>query len=169
MPRATKNAPENKIPRMVLGGLAVAGLLVSAYLTWAHFADLAPVCGFGSHGCQTVQSSRYATILSFPVAAVGLAAYACLLFAAVLKGEAGAYLGLLVALAGTLFSAYLTYVEIFVIGAICQWCVASAAIMTAALLCATLRLRQKPVSLSSVDVRPRDTETAASRGKKLTG
>jgi uncharacterized membrane protein len=46
--------------------------------------------------------------------------------------------GFLFALVGTLFSAYLTYLEIFVIHAICQRCVASAAIMVAALICASL-------------------------------
>jgi uncharacterized membrane protein len=86
--------------------LAAAGLLISAYLTWAHFAGIEPVCVAGSHGCQTVQASRYATVLSVPVAVLGLAAYAGLLLAAVARGEAGAYLGLLVALVGTLFSAY---------------------------------------------------------------
>lgn len=48
------------------------------------------------------------------------------------------------ALVGTLFSAYLTYLEVFVIGAICQWCVASAAIMAAALACAALRASRPP-------------------------
>jgi uncharacterized membrane protein len=55
-----------------------------------------------------------------------------------MRGEVGVYLGFLFALVGTLFSAYLTYLEIFVIHAICQWCVASAAIMVAALICASL-------------------------------
>jgi uncharacterized membrane protein len=61
-----------------------------------------------------------------------------LLFSAVLRGELGVYLGFLIALVGTHLSAYLTYLEVFVIHAICQWCVASAAIMEAALICATL-------------------------------
>jgi uncharacterized membrane protein len=39
-------------------------------------------------------------------------------------------------LVGTLFSAYLTYLEVFVIHAICEWCVASAALMVGALICA---------------------------------
>jgi uncharacterized membrane protein len=73
-----------------------------------------------------------------------LAGYAGLLLASILKGEAGAYLGLLMALIGTLFSAYLTYLEVFVIGAICQWCVASAAIMAAALACAAFRVARLP-------------------------
>ncbi len=103
---------DGRILRAVLGGLAGAGMLISAYLTWAHFAGVDPVCVAGSHGCQTVQASRYATVLSVPVSVLGLAAYAGLMLAALWKGEAGAYLGLLVALIGTLFSAYLTYPEV---------------------------------------------------------
>ena len=143
LPRA-KGETDGRVLRALLGGLAVAGMLISAYLTWAHFAGVDPVCVAGSHGCQTVQASRYATLLSVPVSVLGLAAYAGLMLAALWEGEAGAYLGLLVALTGTLFSAYLTYLEVFVIRAICQWCVASAAIMAAALPCAVLRIAQLP-------------------------
>jgi uncharacterized membrane protein len=131
-------AGKERTLRVVLGVLAAAGLLISAYLTWVHFARVAPVCVGGSGGCETVQSSRYAAILGVPVSALGLVGYAGLLLSAVLRGEVGVYLGFLIALVGTLFSAYLTYLEIFVIHAICQWCVASAAIMVAALICAAL-------------------------------
>ena len=121
--------------RFVLGALAVVGLLISGYLTWVHYAGVAPVCVGGSGGCETVQASSYATILGVPVAVLGLVGYSGLLLAALLRGEAGVYLGLLVALVGTLFSAYLTYLELFVIHAICEWCVASAALMVGALIC----------------------------------
>lgn len=129
---------EGRNLRIVLGMLAAAGLLLSAYLTWVHFAQVAPVCVGGSGGCETVQSSRYATVLGVPVAVLGLVGYTGLLFSAVLRGELGVYLGFMIALVGTLFSAYLTYLEVFVIHAICQWCVASAAIMVAALICAAV-------------------------------
>lgn len=125
-------------PRAVLLALAVVGALISAYLTWTHFAGLTPVCTGSGEGCQTVQSSRYASVLGIPVALLGLIAYGSLIFSTVLWREAGIYLGFLISLVGTLFSAYLTYLEIFVIGALCQWCLASAAIMIAALVCATL-------------------------------
>ena len=125
-------------PRITLGALAVVGLLISAYLTWVHYAGVAPVCVGGSGGCETVQASSYATLLGVPVAALGLVGYSGLLLSAFLRGGAGAYLGLLVALVGTLFSAYLTYLELFVIHAICEWCVASATIMVAALICAAV-------------------------------
>jgi uncharacterized membrane protein len=125
-------------PRTVLLVLAVLGTLISAYLTWTHFAGLTPVCTGSGEGCQTVQSSRYASVLGIPVALLGLIAYGGLIFSTALWRETGIYLGLLISLVGTLFSAYLTYLEIFVIGALCQWCLASAAIMLAALVCTTL-------------------------------
>jgi uncharacterized membrane protein len=125
-------------PRVVLLALAVLGALISAYLTWTHFAGLTPVCTGSGEGCETVQSSRYASVLGIPVALLGLIAYGGLIFSTVLWREAGIYLGLLISLVGTLFSGYLTYLEIFVIGALCQWCLASAAIMVAALICATI-------------------------------
>jgi uncharacterized membrane protein len=85
-----------------------------------------------------LQASRYATVLGVPVAVLGFVGYTGLLASAVLRGEVGVNLGFLIALVGTLFSAYITYLEVFVIHAICQWCLASAAIMVAALICATL-------------------------------
>jgi uncharacterized membrane protein len=129
---------EHVARRIVLGALAVVGILISAYLTWVHYMGVAPVCVGGSGGCETVQSSSYATILGVPVAVVGLVGYSSLLFSASLRGEIGVYLGFLVSLVGAFFSAYLTYLEIFVIHAICEWCLASAALMGAALLCAAL-------------------------------
>jgi uncharacterized membrane protein len=125
--------------RFVLGALAVAGLLISGYLTWVHYMVVIPVCVGGSGGCETVQASSYATILGVPVAAMGLVGYSGLLLSALLRCEVGAYLGFLVALVGTLFSAYVTYLGLFVIHAICEWCVASATVMVAALVCAAAR------------------------------
>ncbi len=75
--------------RAALGVLAAVGLVIGAYLTWAHFVGVAPVCISGSGGCEAVQSSRYAAIFGVPVAALGVVAYAGLLFSAVLRGEAG--------------------------------------------------------------------------------
>jgi uncharacterized membrane protein len=123
--------------RVLLGALAIVGLLISAYLTWVHYTGVVPVCVGRSGGCETVQTSSYATIFGFPVAVVGLVGYAGLIFSALLRGEGGLYLAFLVALVGRLFSAYLTYLEVFVIHALCQWCLASAAVMVAALLCAS--------------------------------
>jgi uncharacterized membrane protein len=122
--------------RVLLGALAIVGLLISAYLSWVHYMGVVPVCVGGSGGCETVQTSSYSMILGVPVAVIGLVGYSGLLFSALLRGKIGVYLGLLVALVGVLFSFYLTYLELFVIHAICEWCVASAALMVGALICA---------------------------------
>ena len=106
--------------RVLLGMLAAAGLVVSAYLTWTHLSEASPVCVGGRSGCETVQASRYSEILGVPVAALGLFAYAAMLVCAALRGEGAAVSGLFVALVGVLFSAYLTYLELFVLRAICQ-------------------------------------------------
>ncbi|HEX5850677.1 MAG TPA: vitamin K epoxide reductase family protein [Rubrobacter sp.] len=125
-------------PRVALLALAVVGVLISAYLTWTHFAGLTPVCTGSGEGCQTVQSSRYASLLGIPVAVLGLVAYGGLVFSVAVWAEIGIFLSFLISLVGTLFSVYLTYLEVFIIGALCQWCLASAVIMVAALVCATL-------------------------------
>jgi uncharacterized membrane protein len=127
--------------RACLAGLALAGFLISAYLTWTYLNGAVPVCVGGSGGCETVQTSRYAEILGIPVAALGLFAYAAMLLCAVLRGEKAALSGAFVALVGVLFSAYLTYLELFVLRAICQWCVASAVLVVAYLVLGALRLR----------------------------
>jgi uncharacterized membrane protein len=127
--------------RVLLTALSVAGLLMSAYLTWVHFLGVSPVCLAGSGGCEAVQTSRYAEILGVPVAVLGIAGYTGLLFSALLRGESGVLLGLFVALVSVLFSAYLTWLELFVIHAICQWCVASAILMMASFLLTVIRVR----------------------------
>jgi uncharacterized membrane protein len=127
--------------RAALAVIALAGGLVSAYLTWAHLSGAVPVCVGGAGGCETVQTSRYSEIVGVPVAALGLVAYAAMLACAVLRDGRAAVLGVFVALVGVLFSAYLTYLELFVIRAICQWCVASAGLVVAYLVLAAVRLR----------------------------
>lgn len=127
--------------RALLTAVSVAGLAVSLYLTWTYAAGEAPACVGDSAGCETVQGSPYSRLMGVPVPALGLGGYAALLLSATLRGPAGAIFGLFAALVGTLFSGYLTYLELFVIEAICQWCVASAVLMVAALTLAALRLR----------------------------
>lgn len=117
--------------RLLLAALSIAGLMISAYLTWTHVQGVVPACVGDSSGCATVQASRYSAILGVLVAALGLAGYAGLLLSALLKGEIGVF-----------FSAYLTWLELFVIRAICQWCLASAALMAGSLLLVALRGRR---------------------------
>jgi uncharacterized membrane protein len=120
------------LPRWALVslGFALAGLAVSVYLMYTHFNAGALVCGVGD--CQTVQGSEFATIAGIPVSLLGLGLFASLVVAGLIRARApqrsevltvGAF-GL--ALAGVLYSVYLTYLEVAVISAICQWCVVSA-------------------------------------------
>ena len=109
---------------------ALLGLGVSAYLTYVHYAGIEPICA-ASGGCEKVQSSSYADVAGVPVALLGLIGYAAILVAVLLPGEAARLAASWMALVGFGFSLYLTYLELFEINAICQWCVGSAVIMTA--------------------------------------
>lgn len=127
--------------RALLGAVSVVGIALSLYLTWTYAIGSSPACLGGSGGCETVQSSPYSRLLGIPVAALGLGGYAALLLSAALRGVVGILSGLFLALLGALYSGYLTWLEVFVIGALCQWCLASAALMVAAMILTTLRLR----------------------------
>jgi uncharacterized membrane protein len=127
--------------RVLLGGISVAGIALSLYLTWTYAIGSSPACFGGSGGCETVQSSPYSRLLGVPVAALGLVGYAGLLVSAALRGVAGILSSLFLALLGVLYSGYLTWLEVFVIEALCQWCLASAALMVCALVLTVLRLR----------------------------
>jgi len=125
--------------RIGLVAVALCGLAVSAYLTYERAAGRAPACVVGS-GCATVQSSEYSELAGIPVAVLGLVAYGALLVAALLPGVPGRALGLFTAVVGVGFSAWLTYAELFLIEAVCAWCVTSAILMVAALVLALARL-----------------------------
>lgn len=126
--------------RIALGVVALAGIGVAGYLTIVRLQGDAPSCVVGG-GCQTVQESEYSEVAGIPVAVLGLLAYAGLLAAAILPGPAGRALGLFTAVVGVGFSGWLTYAEIFLIEAICAWCVVSAILITIALVITVLRAR----------------------------
>jgi uncharacterized membrane protein len=114
----------------LIAALSVVGMGIAAYLTWVHFFGLQPFCVGGGGGCERVQSSAYAALAGVPVAVIGLAGYAAILASLALPGPAGRNVTAFLALTGAGFSAYLTYVEIDVIHVICQWCVASAIVIS---------------------------------------
>ena len=133
--------------RMAIALLSLVGILIALYLTLYKIGVVGDLsCSIGS--CETVNTSRWATFLGLPVAAWGLAAYAAL-FALSVAGTTERYAGsrglswLLVAIAGwsVLFSAWLTYLELFVIEAICIWCVTSALVLVAILVASVVDLR----------------------------
>jgi uncharacterized membrane protein len=121
---------------MIVAVLALAGIFVALYLLLYKLGLIGELtCSVGS--CETVNSSRWATFLGIPVAGWGVAWYVGMfVLALVSTGERFAesreisLVLLLVATTGLIFSLYLTYLELFRIHAICQWCVVSAIIVT---------------------------------------
>jgi uncharacterized membrane protein len=115
--------------RRLMTGLAVIGLGISAYLTYVHYAEIQPFCT-GISNCERVQTSDWSLIAGVPVALAGLIGYVAILATLRVPGERGRLATALAAFSGFGYSAYLTWVELFQIDAICQWCIFSAAIMT---------------------------------------
>jgi uncharacterized membrane protein len=126
--------------------LAALGLADSLYLTWIKLANATAVCA-GIGDCELVNTSRYSEIAGLPIAAIGALAYSAILVLLLAEPRAGensdfTKLGVFgFAFVGTLYSAYLTYVEIWILQAICPFCVASAVVITALLVISIIRLR----------------------------
>jgi uncharacterized membrane protein len=133
---------------MLAALVALAGLFVALYLTLYKLGYIGTlVCKVGS--CEAVQTSRWATLFGVPVAAWGVAYYLGILVVALaglgarladsrnLSRLLGAATG-----AGVLFSLWLTYLELFVIHAICMYCVISAVLVTVLFVISLLDLRE---------------------------
>ncbi|HEU4980935.1 MAG TPA: vitamin K epoxide reductase family protein [Solirubrobacterales bacterium] len=131
--------PSEQNLRLAAGALAIAGIGVATYIAIAEGGGGSPKCLVGGGGCETVAESRYSELAGINVAVIGIVGYAILLIATIVPGDVGRFGGFLTALIGVGFSLYLTYLELFVIEAICQWCVASAVLMTLSLVVAAAR------------------------------
>ena len=119
----------------------LAGIGIAAYLTWAHYADSSVICVAGG-GCETVQSSEYAEIAGVPVALLGLAAYTTILALLAWDAPTARLAAATLALVGALFGGYLLALQLFVIDAVCTWCLANDVVVGPALAALTvLRLR----------------------------
>ncbi|MFN8473369.1 MAG: vitamin K epoxide reductase family protein [Anaerolineae bacterium] len=127
---------DNLLPVVAILGLAVAG-----YLTYVETTSVRAICG-PVGDCNAVQSSPYARLFGvLPVGVVGLLGYIAILavwlWQRLRSDWLAAYAPLVLfgmALFGVIFSLYLTYLEPFVIGAVCAWCLTSAVLITATLL-----------------------------------
>jgi uncharacterized membrane protein len=127
--------------RLGAGIVALAGLAIAGYLTWVHFDDAALVCVAGG-GCETVQESEYAEIAGVPVAVLGLAAYAVILGLIALDSPSARLGAAMLALVGLVFSMYLLALQLFVIDAVCAWCLANDVVIAPLLAVLTaLRVR----------------------------
>jgi uncharacterized membrane protein len=117
--------------------LIIIGMGVAAYLSFVETSGAQAVCG-PVGDCNTVQQSEYATLFGvISIGTLGLLGYAILLITWFISGmENQRYASLakviffMLSLAGTVFSIYLTFLEPFIIGATCMWCLSSAVIMT---------------------------------------
>lgn len=128
--------------RMVRGASAIlagVGAAITGYLLYVRQTNGALVCSTG--GCETVQNSSYAEVLGVPVAALGLAGFLGLLVSAIARGEWARLSQATLALSAFIFSGYLLYIQLIVIDAICQWCLATDVLTTAIAALALLRLR----------------------------
>jgi uncharacterized membrane protein len=130
--------------------LALLGAADSAYLTWVKLVKTQLLFCSGVEGCETVNNSIYSEINGIPIAVLGLGAYLAIALLLALEDRMAllqtygplAVFGL--ALTGTLYSAYLTYVELFILHAVCPYCVVSAVLITAIFVLAVVRFRRPP-------------------------
>jgi uncharacterized membrane protein len=127
--------------------LAVAGFIISSYLSYVKLADAELVCVKSSSlDCSAVQDSVYSEIAGIPIAILGMGAYFGLFALLALESRLelvdlyGRSLLFLMTLVGVLYSAYLTYIEAFVLEKWCQYCVGSAMIMVALFVIAGIRV-----------------------------
>ena len=123
--------------------LSMVGALDSVYLSWLKITGAVAAVG----DCEAVNSSRYAEVAGVPIAILGLLGYLAILGVTLLENREPSWKsGLRLAffgftLTGTLYSVYLTYVEVAILRAICPFCVVSAVVMLALFIIAIYRLR----------------------------
>jgi uncharacterized membrane protein len=132
--------------------LSVIGAGIAAYLTYVHYDDSVLVCTAGG-GCHTVQESAYATIGPIPIAILGLGMFLTLgvlalirifnVTISVISPEIATYAAWGITLSALLYYAYLVYVELFVLDAICQWCVGTTIATVAIFVVESFALRQE--------------------------
>jgi uncharacterized membrane protein len=131
---------------MLIALLALVGAFVALYLTLYKVGVIGELtCTVGS--CETVNTSRWATFLGLPVAAWGLASYVVMLVLALVglgsSSRLLAWVITLIAAWNFLFSAWLTYLERYVIHAYCMWCLISATLVTFIFITAIVDLRRE--------------------------
>ena len=141
-----------ELPAWVIPAVSLVGLVVAGYLAYVEINGNEAVCG-AVGDCNTVQQSKYAELFGLiPIGVMGVTGYVMILAAWLVGRRTGGWLAdtahaMLLGLAvfGTVFSIYLTFLEPFVIGATCAWC------LTSAMLMILLLYLQAPTGWSAVD------------------
>jgi uncharacterized membrane protein len=128
----------DRVLRAVLVGLSLAGAFVSAYVLVARWTSAGLLCSTG--GCETVQSSEYSELLGVPVAGFGIVGYLVIAAAALGRGPLARAIAGAVALGAAAFGGYLLVIQLVVIDAVCDWCLATDAITSLVAIVAVVRL-----------------------------
>ncbi|GAB1471666.1 vitamin K epoxide reductase family protein [Chloroflexota bacterium] len=139
--KKNETTPKGNTPAWIVPLLCVIGFGVAGYLAYVETTQVSAVCG-PVGDCNTVQQSKYASLFGIlPIGIVGLVGYVTILAAWLVtryaKNPLSDYAVLFIFITtafGTLFSIYLTFLEPFVIGATCIWCLSSALLMTVLML-----------------------------------
>ena len=118
----------DRLLRLALIVVSIAGIVVSGYLTYIHYQPHALICTTGG-GCETVQQSKYAVLIGIPIAIFGLAAWVVALALTLWNSDLARTLTAALALAALAFAAYLVILQLFVIDAVCVWCMANDVIL----------------------------------------
>jgi uncharacterized membrane protein len=126
--------------RRAIAFVATLGIGVATYIAIADAGGGAPTCLAGGGGCEAVANSSHSHVAGVNIAVFGIVGYAALFLTAFVVSDLARFSGFALALGGFGYSVYLTYLEIFKIEAICQWCVASAVLMTILFLLNATRL-----------------------------
>jgi len=132
--------PSEDVLRRAIAFVAALGVGVATYIAIAESGGGSPVCLAGGSGCKTVAESSYSHVAGVNIAVFGAIGYLLLLATAFFASDLARFGGFAVSLGGFGYSIFLTYIEIFKIEAICQWCVASAVLMTILFLLNATRL-----------------------------
>jgi uncharacterized membrane protein len=144
--------------RAAIAALALAGAAVAGYLVYARYTGTRLACTTG--GCETVQHSKYAKAAGTPVAVLGLAAYVAVFLTTLSARIEAAALGAAIVLGGLAFGVYLIVIQVAVIDAICQWCLASDGILAVLAVAAAERLRRAAAMPQGGSARARMDEPA---------
>lgn len=132
--------PSEDTLRRAIAFVAALGVGVATYIAISESNGGSPVCLAGGTGCRTVAESSYSHVAGVNIAIFGAIGYLLLLATAFFANDLARFGGFVVSLGGFGYSVFLTYIEIFKIEAICQWCVASAVLMTILFLLDATRL-----------------------------
>jgi uncharacterized membrane protein len=133
--------------RLALAVVALAGIGVAGYLTYTHYDEGALICTSG--GCEQVQQSEYAELAGIPVALLGLLSWVGVLALVAWDTPLARALTAGVALVAAAFAVYLVVLQLFVIDAICVWCMVNDVVLTPLLVVLSLLRLRTPAAVAS--------------------